>query len=258
MKRIHFTENYLINPSHPVTVNLIGCGGTGSQVLTSLARINCALVALGHPGIKVRAYDDDMVTEANIGRQLFSLSDIGLNKADVLITRTNRFFGTDWMMAPHRFGEAEYSGANINISCVDSVKSRLKIEKALLKCQEAHNIDTDTGYYWFDFGNGRTFGQAILGTLQNIQQPKVKDKDIDVIPVLKTVTGLFDLSKVNEKDSGPSCSLAEALRKQDLFINSTLAQLGCALLWKLLSTGSIDYQGMYLNLDTMKVNPIKL
>ena len=75
---------------------------------------------------------------------------------------------------------------------------------------------------------------------------------------MRTVTELFDLTKVDEKDSGPSCSLAEALRKQDLFINSTLAQLGCALLWKLLSTGSIDYQGIYLNLETMKVNPIKL
>lgn len=258
MKKIHFTENYLINPSHPVTVNLIGCGGTGSQVLTSLARINYALVALGHPGIKVRAYDDDTVTEANIGRQLFSLSDLGLNKADVLITRTNRFFGTDWMMAPRRFGEGDYSGANINISCVDSVKSRLKIEKALLKCKEDRNMDTNVVSYWLDFGNGRTFGQVVLGTLQDIQQPQMKDKDIDVIPTLKTVTNLFDLSKVNEKESGPSCSLAEALRKQDLFINSTLAQLGCALLWKLLSTGSIDYQGLYLNLDTMKVNPIKL
>ena len=30
MKRIHFTDTYLMNPSHPVTVNLIGGGGTGS------------------------------------------------------------------------------------------------------------------------------------------------------------------------------------------------------------------------------------
>ena len=37
MKRIHYIDNYLINPQHPVTVNLIGAGGTGSQVLTGLA-----------------------------------------------------------------------------------------------------------------------------------------------------------------------------------------------------------------------------
>lgn len=34
MKRVHYIDNYLINPQHPVTVNLIGAGGTGSQVLT--------------------------------------------------------------------------------------------------------------------------------------------------------------------------------------------------------------------------------
>lgn len=32
MKRVHYIDNYLVNPQHPVTVNLIGAGGTGSQV----------------------------------------------------------------------------------------------------------------------------------------------------------------------------------------------------------------------------------
>ena len=40
MKRVHYIDNYLINPQHPVTVNLIGAGGTGSQVLTCLARLD--------------------------------------------------------------------------------------------------------------------------------------------------------------------------------------------------------------------------
>ena len=39
MKRVHYIDNYLVNPQHPVTVNLIGAGGTGSQVLTCLARL---------------------------------------------------------------------------------------------------------------------------------------------------------------------------------------------------------------------------
>ena len=71
MKRVHYTDSYLMSPQHPVTVNLIGAGGTGSQVLTCLARLDTALRGLGHPGLFVTLYDPDTVTEANIGRQLF-------------------------------------------------------------------------------------------------------------------------------------------------------------------------------------------
>ena len=65
MKRVHYIDNYLINPQHPVTVNLIGAGGTGSQVLTCLARLDTALRGLGHPGLFITVYDSDIVTEAN-------------------------------------------------------------------------------------------------------------------------------------------------------------------------------------------------
>ena len=64
MKRVHYTDSYLMSPQHPVTVNLIGAGGTGSQVLTCLARLDTALRGLGHPGLFVTLYDPDTVTEA--------------------------------------------------------------------------------------------------------------------------------------------------------------------------------------------------
>lgn len=34
----------------PVTVWLLGAGGTGSELLDGLARLHAALLALGHPG----------------------------------------------------------------------------------------------------------------------------------------------------------------------------------------------------------------
>ena len=98
MKKVHYVNNYLLNPYHEVTVSLIGCGGTGSQVLTSLGRISYALRQLGHPGLYVTAYDGDIVTEANCGRQLFSTQEIGYNKAEVLVTKMNMFFGTLLLM----------------------------------------------------------------------------------------------------------------------------------------------------------------
>src|SRR5688572_1782483 len=101
--KVHFIDNCLINPTNPVLINLIGAGGTGSQVLTALARINQSLTSLQHPGLIVRVYDNDEITEANLGRQLFGASEIGLNKAVALINRLNRFFGTNWKAVPYQF-----------------------------------------------------------------------------------------------------------------------------------------------------------
>ena len=56
MRKIHYTDQYLLNPYHPVTVFVIGAGGTGSQVVTGLARMGMALQALGHPGLHVTVF----------------------------------------------------------------------------------------------------------------------------------------------------------------------------------------------------------
>ena len=101
--KVHFTDNALINPTNLVTVNVIGAGGTGSQVLTALARMNHALTKLNHAGLSVRLWDDDVITEANLGRQLFAECELGLSKSVALINRANRFFGTNWKAEAQRF-----------------------------------------------------------------------------------------------------------------------------------------------------------
>lgn len=257
MKKVHYTEGYLLAPYHPLTVNVIGAGGTGCQVMTALARINSALHSLGHVGLDVTCYDDDIVTEANLGRQLFSPSEVGANKANVIVTRINRFFGYNWEAGQVLYPEDDAAPtANITITCVDNAKARIAIGKHLRKVKNAARNDQSIAYYWLDFGNAADTGQVVLGTVEKIKQPKSETSE--PVGKLLCVDKMFNLSKVNEADSGPSCSVAEALRKQDLFINSTLAQLGCNLLWKLISQGSVEYQGMFLNLKTMKVNPINL
>lgn len=255
MKR-HYTHNYLLNPKHRITVALVGAGGTGSQLLQELARIDHALYALGHPGLFVTVYDDDIVTEANIGRQLFSTSDIGLSKAMVLVDRINSFFGLDWQSRNVRYPDVDMTGYNITITCVDNVAARIAIGEAIRKYSLANAYDDKSILYWLDFGNQIDRGQVVLGTIPPIPQPKKMDGE--TVGKLKCVDEMFDLTSIDDKDSGPSCSLAEALSKQDLFINSMLAQVGGNLLWKLITEGGVDYQGAYVNLKTMRVNPIKL
>lgn len=260
MKRVHYIDNYLLNPQHPVTVNLIGVGGTGSQVLTNLARLDATLRALNHPGLFVTVYDPDIVTESNIGRQLFSSSDFGLNKSQCIVTRLNHFFGNDWCAVPQMYPTnlhniTKDNLANITITCTDNVKSRLDMWKVLKGVPDREYRDYRAPLYWMDFGNTQTSGQVVLGTVpKKIKQPK--SQQYKTVDTLKVITRYVKYASVEEKDSGPSCSLAEALEKQDLYINSTLAQLGCNLLWKMFRNGMLEYHGIYLNLTTMKVNPI--
>ncbi|WP_242052480.1 PRTRC system ThiF family protein [Dysgonomonas sp. GY75] len=257
-RKIHFLPDYLLNPTHPVTVCLIGCGGTGSQVLTALARINYSLQALGHPGLYVITYDPDEVSESNVGRQLFSPPDIGRNKAILLTTRVNAFYGTAWEAVPDYFNEKTGIQCNFTLSCVDNIKSRLEISALLKEYAKSSSYREPymTGYYWLDFGNGRDTGQVALGSLDIIKQP---ESDLfDTVNRLPLLTERFKLEKVREEDSGPSCSHADALRQQDLFINSTLALLGCDMLWQMLTGGMIPYGGFYLNLKTKCSNPMPL
>ena len=251
MKRVHYTDSYLMSPQHPVTVNLIGAGGTGSQVLTCLARLDTALRGLGHPGLFVTLYDPDTVTEANIGRQLFGPSDLGQNKAQCLVTRINNFFGNDWKaqadIYPAVLKDTRRDNlANITITCTDNIKSRIDLWNLLRALPQPTYCTYETPLYWMDFGNTQTTGQVVLGTVpKKIKQPA--SKLYETVNSLKVITRMVKYARVKE---------TEALERQDLFINSTLAQLGCGILWKMFRNGVIEHNGLYLNLDTMKVNPI--
>lgn len=253
--KVHFTDTYLLNPPHLVTVNLIGCGGTGSQMLSNLVRLHETLLALNHPGLQVYAWDGDIITGSNIGRQLFSRADIGLNKAICLVTRINRAFGFSWEARPEHY--AGQRRANITISCVDTAQGRLDIARHF-KAPGNSDEPTMKNKYWLDLGNSKRTGQVVLGTAPGakIVQPK---SEYQTVKVLSDVTKLFpQLKKIKETDQGPSCSLAQAISRQDLFINPILANFGANLLWKLFREGMIRHHGAYVNLDSFIVNPIKI
>jgi len=262
--KVHFTDNALMNPTNPVTVNLIGAGGTGSQVLTALARMNHALTELNHPGLFVRLWDEDVITEANLGRQLFAESELELYKSVALINRVNRFFGTNWKAETQKFEKDDLGKLKSNmkseiyISCVDNVKSRFDIAEILneLKIDKIHYRNQCK--YWIDFGNSQFTGQVLLSSIGNIKQPNSeKYETVDNLPFITDEFG--ELLKISEaEDNTPSCSLAEALEKQDLFINSALAQIGSSLLWSLFRNVLTENRGFFLNLKNFHSKPIKL
>lgn len=254
-QKVHFIAPYFLNPVHRIRVDLIGAGGSGSQMFSALSRINAALEGLGHPGLYVRVYDPDIVEAPNIGRQLFSPSEIGRNKAVALVSRFNRAFGTDWDAVPAKWSlpDEDRERANIIISCVDNLATRKKIAEVFEGSGDI--ADEYRTWYWLDLGNARRTGQAVLGSA-DIAQPKVRG--VEAVRHLPLFTQCFDVDSIDEKESGPSCSMAEALRKQDLFVNSVLVQLSGSLLWSLLRESRISVRGFYMNLETLTCLPMEL
>jgi PRTRC genetic system ThiF family protein len=253
-----------------VQVALVGVGGTGSQVLTGLARLHTALLAVGHPaGLQVVAYDPDVVTGANIGRQLFFPSDVGASKACVLMHRVNISFGLNWSALSTVFTgaialERQLARFDIIISCVDSAKARREVYHGMI-----HRTET-TPKYWLDLGNAQNTGQVVLGetlssmdllvgttTASAISQGKGKE-EIKPFPRLPTVVDLYPdlLDPTIEEDDAPSCSLAESLEKQDLFVNDHISRWALHLLWTLFRKGAIEHHGYMINLADGIVNPI--
>lgn len=256
-KRIHIVESYLLSPTNPIRVNLIGAGGTGSQMLTALARINHALNALGHAGLAVRVFENDTVERHNLARQLFTENEIGLNKGVALINRINRFFGTDWKALPQFYNRvsAKEKNASITISCVDTLSSRIEIAETL-SLNDKNGLHRDASLYLLDLGNSKDIGQVVLSTVGQIDQPESKNFETvgELLPITEEYRRMME--QEGDRDETPSCSLAEALGRQDLFINSVLANMAASLLWRILREGIIEHRGFFLSLGGFKSQPI--
>lgn len=88
------------------------------------------------------------------------------------------------------------------------------------------HIAVQRNRYWIDFGNAKDTGQVVLSTVGNVKQPESEIYlPVERIPFVTEQYG--ELLRISDTDDTPSCSLAEALEKQDLFINGSLAAAFC-------------------------------
>jgi PRTRC genetic system ThiF family protein len=253
----------------PLNIGLAGAGGNGSQMLGGLARLHTALCALGHPGLHVVVYDPDHVTPANLGRQLFSAADLGCNKAQVLVNRINCFFNLQWRPVPAKLTRRSGQEWDFLIGCVDSAAARLELDRCNF-------------HYWLDLGNSTKFGQVILGECSPNRVPKRSRPEAVArsfgrkmtsnerkehqewldwkVSLLPNVLGIFPQLKRKRRhvDNTPSCSLAEALEKQDLFINQSVATFALQLLWQFIRKGGLNIHGYFINLETGRVTPLPI
>lgn len=232
-----------------VKVALIGCGGTGAQVLTSLAIMDYALREMGHDGLDVTVWDDDRVEPFNVGRQPFYPADVGQYKGSVLVNRINLCYGVNWTAECSRLSDDNdiRGGIDLIVGCVDTKASRRTIHR-LLEGSWSTTV-------WLDMGNKADSGQVVLGSLSARDTVGTVVEGSRLPVVTELFPELMD-ETIPEPDDVPSCSMREALQKQSLFINREMANHGMALLWDLFMKGGIDRQGAFVDLAAGRVNPM--
>lgn len=226
----------------PWRILVLGAGGTGSEMIDALCRLDYALGHLSHPGLKLTIQDGDVVAAANVGRQRFLPADVGANKAELLARRYGVLLGMNVRylseMAVMRH-VAQFDEFDLIITCVDRATMRVKIADywRTRRCETM----------WLDLGNGQFSGQCCLGHLgipKNSRVPNV----LDLFPSIRTM----------RDDDQPSCSVAEALQSQMIFVNRWMADAAVALLTQLFTQGSVRQHGAFVDMKALRMSPMAL
>ncbi len=239
----HALPKSLCRRGQPLRVLIVGAGGNGSAMLLGLPYLHQAMKVWGHAGgIHVMLADGDLVSETNCVRQPFASADVGLNKAIVLINRVNLFWGLRWQAHPEHFHKdslrSNSPGPHLIIGCVDTRAARQAILSAVTRAN-------DSTVYWLDLGNNASSGQYVLGQPLNAANHRTAVR-------LRTVAELYP--EIADAEAGeeplPSCSAAEALERQEPFINQVLATSALAMLARLFRYGTLTHHGAFYNAST--------
>ncbi len=241
--KVHYTDPYILDPRHKLTISVHGVGGTGSFLLSKLARLNVVLQTINnHPGLHVIAYDHDIIESHNFVRSTFSPSDSGMPKASTIITRINRYYGLKWEGVDEKRTKLN-DATNIIFLCVDSLKAR----KDIISKTKLNGYHNTSYLYCFDVGNDTDHGQIIVSSTDNI----VKNKHKNNVQKMKYSWELFD---IKDTPDVPSCSMKESLSAQSVFINEAMALYTAEMFKDFILSPKLTYNSIFVNLKEISTS----
>jgi len=204
------------------TVTIVGVGGTGAQAARIVGRIAYDMQRSRRHAPQIVLIDPDPIEEKNIGRQLFSPSLLGKNKAEYVGRMLNLALGLEVRWIPEPVDPLRHfdpSGSNLVISCVDNHEARKAI----------HQV-SGCGIY---AGNHADAGQVCIG---NCDDPDLMRRYLDgkdgKYPYLPKEGLLFPEllepePKVERSTPAPDASCAEQVMtgEQSLLVNDFMAAI---------------------------------
>ena len=236
----HLAPDYLHDS---LKVCVVGCGGTGGFVSESLAR-------LLPPEVVLLLVDHDRVEEPNLVRQNFYKNELGIFKSEALARRLSAKFyrRIAYLTSPISMLETL---PEIIIGCVDNGLARRDIaDKIIKKCNPPMSLYR--GWY-IDAGNGRNFGQVLIGNCPSAHIKKTFETKAEVcfglpLPTEQRPDLLLELPPA------PACAEAVARDEQSPVINQCMGALVLEVVRRIIE-GTCAWMQLSLDMDTGTLTP---
>ena len=220
------------NSSRIPAIIVAGCGGTGGFVADGLVRmlpLNINLILI----------DMDRVEERNLNRQSFTNTDIGLYKSEALAKRLAGKYQRPVQYSVLPVGAADLP-RGIVVGCVDNGLARQAIADRIHDSQ-----------WWVDSGNGRNFGQVLIGNSKVEKLRPSFTHDLCVRLPLPTIQQPALLTQVPKQRS---CAEAVAADDQSPTINQAMGALVLEAVRRIIE-GNCPWMQLYLDLGAGTLTP---
>lgn len=251
---------YEFDPGRRVEeIVLVGCGGTGGGIARSLARLMFHMRNMRQDTPDLTFIDHDTIDETNIGRQMFTPAEIGMNKAQVMARRFNVAMGLQIEARPRMLRPADFVGEltqhrddrkQIVIGAVDNAAARKLIHD-----------HADQLIAWIDAGNHEFGGQVIIG---NCTKPLRTNKVINYRPNNEgqyrhlPAPSLVMPALIEEDDETLTCAQLTAMNRQDIFVNDWMADVVANYVKKLLLREEIRTFMTFIDTKSMNMRSVPL
>ena len=227
----------------PLKVCVVGCGGTGGFVAEGLCR-------LLESDVVILLVDHDHVEEHNLVRQNFYHNELGMLKSEALARRLCTKYHRRIAYLTQPISTLD-TVPEIIVGCVDNGLARRDIADKLTKRYRA--TDNAPHGWWIDAGNGRNFGQVIIGNCPGEYVNKTFETTSEVCYALPLPTEQYpDL--LLELPPAPACAEAVARDEQSPTINQVMGALALEVVRRVLN-GTCSWMQLSLDMDSGTLTP---
>lgn len=255
----HRAASVFVGDFDRLTLCLIGCGGSGSWLAPSLARLARVLTEERHVQTDLMFVDPDVIEAGNIFRQHFCDAEVGRPKAEALAARYGMAWGVEICAVVAPFDKAlvspHYSPANrlvVLVGCVDNAHARKAIAEALQFINYSHDV-RPVGW-WLDCGNSWASGQVLLGSATRADQLArsfALPKKCSALPAPSLQhPDLLRPRPEETGDGGLSCEEILARNAQSLTVNQMTASIAADYLTGLLLGQDLKCFASYFDLGS--------